>query len=83
MKKLLLIVSFLFFSSIFLNVNGQAPPPPPPPNGGMNSGHGLGGNQGAENAPIGGGLEVLLILGAFYTGKKVYKARNKQEDASN
>ncbi|MBK7172940.1 MAG: hypothetical protein IPH84_06850 [Bacteroidales bacterium] len=80
MKKFLFIVSFLLCSSVFISVNGQTPPPPPPPNGGMNSGHGLGGNQGAENAPIGGGLEILLILGAFYTGKKIYHVRKKQDE---
>ncbi len=80
MKKFLFIVSFLLCSSVFISVNGQTPPPPPPPNGGMNSGHGLGGNQGAANAPIGGGLEILLILGAFYTGKKVYQVRKKQDE---
>jgi hypothetical protein len=51
-------------------------PPPPPPNGGPSNGHGLGGNQPAgPGAPIGGGLEVLLALGALYSGKKVYTFR--------
>lgn len=81
MKKYLVIVLFLLSSFISNSSFGQTPPPPPPPNGGMNSGHGLGGNQGAQSAPIGGGLEILLLLGAFYAGKKVYKTRqNKDND---
>jgi len=39
--------------------------------GGPNDGHGLGGNQEAPGAPIGGGSVILLLLGAFYTGKKL------------
>lgn len=64
--------------SILLNNNSSLAqvPPPPPPNGGPGNGHGLGGNQPAgPGAPIGGGLEVLLVLGAFYSGKKVYDFR--------
>jgi hypothetical protein len=42
--------------------------PPPPPSGG----HGQSGNQqSGGGAPIGGGLGILLALGAAYGGKKV------------
>lgn len=80
MKKYLVIVLILLSSSISITSFGQTPPPPPPPNGGMNSGHGLGGNQGTQSAPIGGGLEILILLGAFYTGKKVYTTRQNKDD---
>lgn len=56
------------------DVYGQVPPPPPPPNSGLGSGHGLGGNQGTPGAPIGGGLEILLALGAIYSAKKILPA---------
>jgi|GEM_PF-858257 len=68
--------TFAFFVVFVLlvfsgNLSGQVPPPPP--NGGPNNGHGLGGNQPAGgSAPIGGGIEILLALGAFYSGKKIY-----------
>jgi len=73
--RIFLIASLIIISSVLVNVgrtNAQVPPPPPP-NGGPNNGHGVGGNQPAgPGAPIGGGLEILIALGAFYTGKKVY-----------
>ena len=52
------------------NGYSQVPPPPPPPNGGTNNGHNLGGNQGVPGAPVGGGMEILLVLGLIYAGKK-------------
>ncbi len=54
-------------------VLGQVPPPPPPPNSGSNNGHGLGGNQGEPSAPIGGGLEIMILLGGVYLMRKKYK----------
>ncbi len=49
--------------------------PPPPPEG-----HGETGNQNAGNgAPIGGGLFILLGLGAAYGGRKLY-LMNKEEE---
>lgn len=42
--------------------------PPPPPGE-----HGDLGNQNAGNAPIDGGLGILLALGAAYGTKKVYE----------
>jgi hypothetical protein len=46
-------------------------PPPPPPGGG----HGATGNQPAGGeAPIGGGIAILLTLGAAWGGRKVYQA---------
>jgi len=77
-----LLLIGLIVTSLSLNTaSGQTPPPPPPPNGGPNNGHGLGGNQGpGAGAPIGGGLEILIALGALYAGKKVYTFTRAKEE---
>jgi len=71
MKKILITALFLLSLSFTTSeLAAQAPPPPP------SGGHGAGGNQPAEGgggAPIGGGLGILLALGAAYGGRKVYK----------
>jgi hypothetical protein len=56
---------FLIFNVITF---AQGPPEPPP-------GGGQGGNNNAPGggAPIGGGLGILLALGAAYGLKKVYQ----------
>ncbi len=66
MKKYILLLS-LVFTLLFWSNSGQAQTAPPPPSGG----HGLTTNQ-AGSAPIGGGLFILLGLGAAYAGKKLY-----------
>ena len=75
MKKITIyiaqIITFAFFLSVSINALAQAPPPPPP-GGSNNSGNQLGGN-----APIGGGLFILLGLGAAYGGRKIYQLRKK------
>lgn len=74
MKKLLFLLFFTL--TIGYQINAQSPPPPPP------SGHGSTGNQpSGGNAPIGGGLLILLTLAAGYGGKKVYdfKKQNLEE----
>ncbi len=53
--------------------------PPPPPNGGT-GGDNNDTNKLGGSAPIGGGLFILLGLGAAYGGRKVYKLRNKLEE---
>jgi hypothetical protein len=46
------------------------------PNPGQNSGGGnVGGGPIGGNAPIGGGLAIMLALGAAYAGKKAYENR--------
>ncbi|PIQ31054.1 MAG: hypothetical protein COW63_08520 [Bacteroidetes bacterium CG18_big_fil_WC_8_21_14_2_50_41_14] len=70
--QLLIIVSFTF-TSTFLLAQDAPPPPPPPP-----SDHGGTGNAPADGgAPIGGGLFILLGLGAAYGGKKLYDLRKE------
>jgi hypothetical protein len=75
-----LFFSFLLLFSVSTISFGQVPPPPPPPNGGPNNGHGMGGNQGAPGAPIGGGLEIFIILGVIYVGKQAYQLREAKEE---
>lgn len=71
MNKIVKIIMIFIISFVFLQTaNAQAPPPPPPD-------HGQTGNQPGGNAPIGGGLFILLALGASYGIKKVYDIRKE------
>jgi len=78
MKKLIVqFVLVIGFSLSSMALLAQGAPPPPP------EGHGGSTNQPAGNtAPIGGGLGILLALGAAYGGRKIYKAwqQNKLEE---
>ncbi|MBG0780777.1 MAG: hypothetical protein H0S84_00750 [Bacteroidales bacterium] len=75
MKKIIaqvILVIGLSLSSQALLAQGVPPPPP--------GGHGSSGNQPAgSTAPIGGGLGILLSLGAAYGGRKIYKAWQQQK----
>ena len=68
MKKTLLITLLVMTSASTTNLLAQVPPPPPP-------NHGESGNVPGGNAPVGGGLFILLGLVAAYGGKKVYDVR--------
>jgi len=73
MKKFIAILSITVFSlALSINVNAQGPPPPP---GGAQSGD----NPIGGNAPLGGGLFVLLGMGAAYGGRKLYQLRQEDE----
>ena len=64
------IVTVLISSPVFtVNLFSQGEPPLP---GGSPLG-GPGGPVGA-NAPIDGGLSIMLVLGAFYGMKKTFKS---------
>ncbi len=68
----------LFLSISFTQTAMSQPPPPPA------GGHGQGGNQGAggsQGAPIGGGLEIFLLLGAAYAGGKIYLSKREEGDS--
>jgi len=65
----LITITLLTINSIALFAG--APPPPPPP------GHGTGGNVPGGGAPIGGGLLILIALGAAYGVKKVYEMKKE------
>jgi len=73
MKKSIVTLAITALFTLFA-YNGFSQGPPPPPSGG----HGQSGNQTGGNAPIGGGLFILLGLGAAYGGKKLYNM-NKEE----
>ena len=77
MKKILITALFLLSLS-FTTAELFAQAPPPPPSGG----HGGTGNKPAGgSSPIGGGLAILLSLGAAYGGRKVYKVwKDKAEE---
>ncbi len=73
--KAIKILVFSGLLSVSVSTLGQGAPPPPPPGGGS------GGNQnqnGGGGAPIGGGLGILLAMGAAYGGKKIYNVYNEE-----
>ena len=77
-KKYLVLILILFSVSVF----GQGTiPPEPPPQGGNPTGDGT---PMGESAPIGGGITLLLAMGAAYGGKKYVdyrrKLKNEMED---
>ncbi|NOY97318.1 MAG: hypothetical protein GXO81_13305 [Chlorobi bacterium] len=68
MKKFLITLTIAGLVS-FCSLSAFAQTNPPDPGGSPETGStALGGS-----APIGGGLGILLVLGAAYGGKKVYK----------
>ncbi len=71
MKKLLTTLLILTVTATFTTLLAQDPPPPP-------GDHGLPGNQNTGDAPIGGGLFILLSLGAAYGGKRIYELRKER-----
>ena len=73
-KKVAITMLVIIGLTLSIDSVGQAPPPPPPS-------HGSSGNQPGGNAPIGGGLFILIGLGAAYGGKKLYdmKKENLEE----
>ncbi len=78
MKKLIktLVISSVFVLFGTLQGFGQAVPPPPP----SGAGHGASGNQNGGSAPLGGGLFILLGLGAAYGGKKLYRLFDDEDN---
>jgi len=76
MKKQIITLAFTFIFTLFASIGFAQPPAPP-----TGSGHGASGNQNGGNAPVGGGLFILLGLGAAYGGKKLYdKQKEELED---
>lgn len=68
MKKIVLTIAIAL---IAIGLNAQ----PPHPNGGSTPADGGNARVPGGGAPIGGGLFVLLALGAAYGAKKVYSLR--------
>ena len=75
-KYILRTFAILLFMGGSITVFSQPPPPP----GGASGGTNESGNSQGGSAPIGGGLFILLGLGAAYGGRKVYNLRNKLEE---
>jgi hypothetical protein len=72
MKKYILVP--LLFGALILgspNIHAQSDPPPD---------HGSSTDQAGGGAPIGGGLFILLGLGAAYAGKKIYQYKKQEND---
>jgi hypothetical protein len=76
MKKLNKILLIVLITVTFTSVDifAQVPGPPPPPN------HNSEGNTPGGRAPIGGGLFILLGLGAAYGGFRGYKFYQKKKE---
>ena len=75
-NNLLKAFAILLFVGASYTVSAQPPPPP----GGSGGGGGTQGEKLGGNAPIGGGLFILLGMGLAYGGKKMYDIRSKEED---
>jgi len=67
--KIMLIVVLCIGLCISMDAISQNPPSVP----------GNHGQNGGEGAPIGGGIGILLAMGAAYGGRKVYKAWKRRE----
>lgn len=65
MRQLITVLVLLILVTVSGITHAQEPPPPP-------SGHGQNGG-GPMNAPIDGGMGILVALGLAYAGKQVYK----------
>ena len=75
MKKHILTLLFTLIFTLFATTGFTQPPPPP-----SGAGHGASGNQTGGNAPIGGGLFILLGLGAAYGGRKLYRMNTENPE---
>lgn len=72
MKTIKLIITGIFLLMLSFGLQAQVPDPP--------GGHGSGDDEDpGGNAPISGGVFILLGLGAAYGGKKAYNLKRKSE----
>ena len=69
-----ILVTILFFCFFAFNTAVSQTPPDPPEAGDRKNNN----QTGGTDAPIGGGLLILLGLGAAYGGKKVYSLYRKK-----
>lgn len=76
MKRIHSGILILAISMIMLCVANQlhAQSPPPPPD---ESGKGTNQNQSPLNAPIDGGLSVIMLFAAGFSGREWVKSRKK------
>ena len=76
MKTLKRII--LSIAAVMLTITLFAQTPPPPNSGGNPTNPGSGNNAVGDGVPIGGGLFILLGLGAAYGGRKLYDLRKEK-----
>ena len=69
MKKKMLLISLVFIFFTIPPLYSQTAPSPPDPRST--------GNTSGGGAPIGGGLFIMLGLGAAYAGKKIYQYKHQ------
>lgn len=67
--------SFVILILVFITYSMDAQPPAEPPGGADGTGNNSDNSQGA---PIGGGLFILLGLGAAYGGWKLYLLKKEK-----
>ena len=74
MKKTIknILKAFVILLIVGISYTVSAQPPDPPTSGDNTQGNKLG-----DGAPIGGGLFILLGLGAVYGSRKLYKIRRE------
>lgn len=72
MKKNILAVLVVSAIALGVSFSALAQKPPQPPEKGQIGDQPVGGS-----APIGGGIEMLLLLGAGYGAKRIFDARKK------
>ncbi len=72
LKKMIFVLIIVLNCSLLF----AGPKPPTSSNGGAGNGGAMGGAAGG-GAPIDGGLSIMLLLGAAYAGKSVYKVRKE------
>lgn len=79
MKSIVKLTKITLILTLFMgwSLVAMAQGPPPPPSGGHGSE--TNGDPGGP-APIGGGIAILLSLGAAYGGRKVYKYWQSQKE---
>jgi len=66
MKTLKTTLIIIFLTVGYLTAFSQEPPPPP-------GEHGISGNQGPSDAPITGGVLILISLGIGYGGLRAFR----------
>lgn len=74
MKKIKLILAGIFLFALSYGLTAQGPPEPPDRHGQEDD------QEPGGNAPISGGVFILLGLGAAYGSKKVFDLRKNLED---
>lgn len=72
MKKIAILLTIFTLFVLPIALMGQNVPPPP-----TDAGPRDGNNQTGASAPIGGGVAMLLTMGAAYGGKKYFDYRKK------